>query len=52
MVLYRDEVYDENSTDKGTAEINYVKNRHGPTGVVRVRWQAPFMRFCNLKEEY
>ncbi|HHO0790041.1 TPA: replicative DNA helicase [Aeromonas hydrophila] len=52
MVLYRDEVYDESSTDKGTAEINYVKNRHGPTGVVRVRWQAPFMRFCNLKEDY
>lgn len=52
MTLYRDEVYNEDSPDKGIAEINYCKNRHGPTGVVRVAWVAPFMRFCNLREEY
>ena len=52
MTIYRDDVYNENSTERGIAEINYVKNRHGPTGVVRTRWEAPFMRFCSLKEDY
>lgn len=52
LTLYRDDVYNEDSPDKGTAEINFVKNRHGPTGVVRLRWQAPFMRFTGLMEDY
>lgn len=52
MTLYRDEVYNEDSPDRGIAEIDFVKNRHGPTGVVRLRWQAPFMRFSGLIEDY
>lgn len=52
MTLYRDEVYNEDSADRGIAEIDFVKNRHGPTGVVRLRWQAPFMLFSGLIEDY
>ena len=52
MTLYRDDVYDENSPDRGMAEVDFVKNRHGPTGVVRLKWQAPFMKFASLSESY
>jgi len=52
MTLYRDDVYDENSPDRGMAEVDFVKNRHGPTGVVRLKWQAPFMKFTSLSESY
>lgn len=48
LTLYRDEAYDENSPDKGIAEISVEKNRHGPTGLVRCAWIAPSMRFRNL----
>jgi replicative DNA helicase len=48
LTLYRDEVYDEGSPDKGTCEVNFKKNRHGGTGLVRVQWSAPTMRFNDL----
>lgn len=47
-MLYRDEVYDENSMDKGVAEVNIEKNRHGPIGTVKLAWSGNFMRFDNL----
>lgn len=48
MTLYREEVYDEDSAQKGIAEIDVLKNRHGPTGVVRVAWRGECMRFDAL----
>ena len=36
--LYRDEVYNQNSQDKGIAELDVMKNRHGRTGVLRFAW--------------
>jgi replicative DNA helicase len=48
MMLYRDEVYTENSKDQGIAEINIEKNRHGPIGCVRVAWIAHSMQFRDL----
>lgn len=48
LMLYRDEVYDRASTDKGVAEILIEKNRHGPTGYKRVRFVAETMAFCDL----
>ena len=47
MLLYRDEVYNEDTQDKGICEINIGKNRHGPTGTIRVIWRDEFMRFDN-----
>ncbi|MCP3701055.1 MAG: hypothetical protein GY920_21560 [Aliivibrio sp.] len=48
LTLYRDEVYNEDSSDRGTCEVNFKKNRHGGTGMVRVKWTAPTMKFDNL----
>jgi replicative DNA helicase len=48
--LYRDEVYDEESHDKGIAELNFEKNRHGPTGRFRLRFDGETMRFLDLAE--
>lgn len=48
LTLYRDEVYNEDSQDRGTCEVNFKKNRHGGTGMVRVKWTAPTMRFDDM----
>lgn len=48
LTLYRDEVYNEDSPDRGTCEVNFKKNRHGGTGMVRVKWTAPTMQFNDM----
>ena len=52
MTLYRDEVYHDYTPDRGVAEVDFKKNRHGPTGMLRVQWKAPYMRFCDFAEQY
>ena len=48
LTLYRDEVYDEDSADKGKAEIAICKNRHGYVGFVYVGWAGEFVSFGDL----
>lgn len=49
--LYRDEEYHSDSPDKGIAELDILKNRHGLTGVVKVAWLPDALRFENLAPE-
>ncbi|CAN2041055.1 Replicative DNA helicase [Candidatus Magnetomoraceae bacterium gMMP-15] len=52
MFIYRDEVYDkhESNPNKGTAEILLRKQRNGPTGDIKLAFQAAYTRFKNIKE--
>lgn len=45
--IYRDEVYNEDSPDKGTAEIIIAKQRNGPIGTLRVTFLGQYTRFEN-----
>jgi replicative DNA helicase len=46
--IYRDEVYNEDSPDKGTAEIIIAKHRNGPIGTVRLTFLGQYTRFENF----
>uniref|UniRef100_A0A0Q9YG87 Replicative DNA helicase n=1 Tax=Candidatus Berkiella cookevillensis TaxID=437022 RepID=A0A0Q9YG87_9GAMM len=51
VFIYRDEVYNEDSPDKGTAEIIIGKHRNGPIGMVRLTFLGQFTKFENYMVE-
>ena len=48
VFIYRDEVYNEDSPDKGIAEIIIGKQRNGPLGTVRLTFLGQYTRFENF----
>jgi len=48
MFIYRDEVYNPESADRGSAEIHVAKHRNGPTGVVELAFVGTYARFANM----
>jgi replicative DNA helicase len=48
MFIYRDEVYNEDTPDKGTAEIIIGKQRNGPIGTTRLTFLGEFTKFENF----
>lgn len=49
--IYRDEVYNKDSLEKGIAKIIIAKQRNGPIGEFRLRFFGEYTRFDNLAAE-
>ncbi|HTC15596.1 MAG TPA: replicative DNA helicase [Steroidobacteraceae bacterium] len=47
LLIYREEVYDRNTTKKGIAEIDLVKHRNGEIGQFLLTFQGQYTRFAN-----
>jgi replicative DNA helicase len=47
LLIYREEVYDKNTTKKGIADIELVKHRNGEIGTFLLTFQGQFTRFSN-----
>ncbi|MFA6015590.1 MAG: replicative DNA helicase [Gallionellaceae bacterium] len=52
LFIYRDEVYNPDSPDKGKAEIIIGKQRNGPIGTVSLAFRGEYTRFENLAHEH
>ena len=50
MFIYRDEVYNRDSQDKGTAEIIVGKQRNGPIGECKMAFAPNYTRFSDLAD--
>ncbi len=52
LFIYRDEVYNKDTDQKGTAEIIISKQRNGPIGTVRLTFLGEHTRFENYAGDY
>ena len=52
LFVYRDEIYNEDSPDKGAAEIIIGKQRNGPVGTIKLTFLGEYTRFENHTYEY
>ncbi len=52
MFIYRDEIYNPDSPDKGMAELIISKHRNGSTGTIRMTFLGEFTRFENYSGTY
>ncbi|GFP22024.1 replicative DNA helicase [Candidatus Hakubella thermalkaliphila] len=50
VFIYRDEVYNEDTEDRGIAEVIIGKHRNGPTGMVKMAFLEQYTKFTNLAQ--
>ncbi len=48
LFIYRDEVYNPDSEDRGAAEVIIAKHRNGPTGAIELAFIDHYARFANM----
>ena len=48
LFLYRDQMYNPESTDRGSAEVIVAKHRNGPTGKLQLAFLDHYTRFANM----
>ena len=48
MFIYREDCYKRDSQEPGVAEVIIAKQRRGPTGLVRLAFSKPLVRFESL----
>jgi replicative DNA helicase len=51
IFIFRDDYYEAESDQRGIAELIIAKQRNGPTGKVKVRFESAYTRFDNLAQE-
>ena len=51
LLIYREEVYDKNTTRKGIADIIVAKQRNGPTGDLQLTFLGQYTKFENYAPE-
>jgi replicative DNA helicase len=51
IFIYRDEIYNPDSDQRGTAEIIVAKHRNGPTGTTRLAFVDRLTKFANMAPE-
>ncbi len=51
VFIYRDEIYNPDSDQRGTAEIIVAKHRNGPTGTTRLAFVDRLTKFANMAPE-
>lgn len=49
IMLYRDEYYNPDTPDRGIAEVIITKHRNGPTGIIKLLFDAQVTKFLNLQ---
>lgn len=52
LFIYRDERYNQETEDKGLAEIIIGKHRNGPTGTIKLKFFEQFAKFENLEHRH
>lgn len=50
LLIYRDDYYNENSKEKGVAEVIVAKNRAGEQGTIKLAWTGSCLLFSNLEQ--
>jgi replicative DNA helicase len=50
LAIYRDEVYNPDSAEKGKAEVNILKQRNGPIGPITLTFLGQYTRFENFQD--
>ena len=45
LFIYRDELYNEDTEERGVAELIVAKQRNGPTGMVKLQFESRYARF-------
>jgi replicative DNA helicase len=51
LLIYREEVYDQSTPNRGIADIIIAKQRNGPTGEVKLTFLGEYTRFENMVAE-
>jgi len=51
ILLYRDEYYNPDTPDKGIIEVNVAKQRNGPTGLIRMKYDKSYQRITGKGDD-